>query len=230
MPDEHTAPSQKLGKYEIRREGHRATVRVDAYPDRVFAARVRTVAAVAQQADWFSSDVKLYTTTVLITESVAGLKPDMNAEVTIHVQSAGEHVLTEHSAQTGVTGLECEHRLDENVQRPGGNGTKGEAFHGDPADVAGLGPTGEPDTSRQWQSEFDGQLRVDRGGGGTSVEQKRIGTHTVHADRDDDEGAMHGLEVNGVVGGLGDADEAKQEECQKDGRSKRERVRAGLTW
>ncbi|QEL14104.1 efflux RND transporter periplasmic adaptor subunit [Limnoglobus roseus] len=80
-------------EYEIRREGHRATVRVDAYPDRVFAGRVRTVAAVAAQADWFSSDVKLYTTTVLITESVAGLKPDMNAEVTIHIDDATEPVL-----------------------------------------------------------------------------------------------------------------------------------------
>lgn len=79
-------------EYEIRREGHRATIRVDAYPDRVFAGRVRTVAAVAAQADWFSSDVKLYTTTVLITESVAGLKPDMNAEVTIHIDDATEPV------------------------------------------------------------------------------------------------------------------------------------------
>jgi multidrug efflux pump subunit AcrA (membrane-fusion protein) len=80
-------------EYEIRREGHRATVRVDAFPDRVFAARVRTVAAVAQQADWFSSDVKLYPTQVLITESVVGLKPDMNAEVTIHIDDAIEPVL-----------------------------------------------------------------------------------------------------------------------------------------
>ncbi len=80
-------------EYEIRREGHRATVRVDAYPDRVFAGRVRTVAAVAAQADWFSSDVKLYATQVLITESVVGLKPDMNAEVTIHIDDATEPVL-----------------------------------------------------------------------------------------------------------------------------------------
>ncbi|MBX3398290.1 MAG: hypothetical protein KF873_06080 [Gemmataceae bacterium] len=80
-------------EYEIRREGHRASVRVDAFPDKVFAARVRTVAAVAQQADWFSSDVKLYPTQVLITESVTGLKPDMNAEVTIHIDDATEPVL-----------------------------------------------------------------------------------------------------------------------------------------
>ena len=80
-------------EYEIRREGHRASVRVDAFPDKVFAARVRTVAAVAQQADWFSSDVKLYPTQVLITESVTGLKPDMNAEVTIHIDDAIEPVL-----------------------------------------------------------------------------------------------------------------------------------------
>jgi HlyD family secretion protein len=83
----------KHKEYEIRREGHRASVRVDAFPDKVFAARVRTVAAVAQQADWFSSDVKLYPTQVLITESVTGLKPDMNAEVTIHIDDATEPVL-----------------------------------------------------------------------------------------------------------------------------------------
>lgn len=80
-------------EYEIRREGHRASVRVDAFPDKVFAARVRTIAAVAQQADWFSSDVKLYPTQVLITESVVGLRPDMNAEVTIHIDDAIEPVL-----------------------------------------------------------------------------------------------------------------------------------------
>ncbi len=79
--------------YEIRQEGHRATVRVDAFPERAFAARVRTVAAVAQQSDWFSSDVKLYPAQVLITESVQGLKPDMNAEVTIHIDDATEPVL-----------------------------------------------------------------------------------------------------------------------------------------
>ncbi len=80
-------------EYEIRREGHRASVRVDAFPDKVFSARVKSVAAVAQQADWFSSDVKLYPTQVLITESVTGLKPDMNAEVTIHIDDATEPVL-----------------------------------------------------------------------------------------------------------------------------------------
>jgi HlyD family secretion protein len=89
-------------EYEIRREGHRASVRVDAFPDRVFAARVKSVAAVAQQADWFSSDVKLYPSQVLITDKITVyrdgqevpiLKPDMNAEVTIHIDDATEPVL-----------------------------------------------------------------------------------------------------------------------------------------
>lgn len=89
-------------EYVIQSEGHRASVRVDAHPDRVFTARVKTVAAVAQQADWFSSDVKLYPTSVLITDKVTVyrdgkevplLKPDMNAEVTIHIDDAIEPVL-----------------------------------------------------------------------------------------------------------------------------------------
>ncbi len=80
-------------EYRIARQGQRATVRVDAFPDRVFSGRVRQVAAVASQADWFSSDVKVYQTLVIIEESVEGLKPDMNAEVTIHIEDATEPVL-----------------------------------------------------------------------------------------------------------------------------------------
>ena len=80
-------------EYRIASQGQRATVRVDAYPDRVFSGRVRSVAAVASQADFFSSDVKVYQTLVLIEESVEGLKPDMNSEVTIHVEDATESVL-----------------------------------------------------------------------------------------------------------------------------------------
>jgi multidrug efflux pump subunit AcrA (membrane-fusion protein) len=58
---------------------------VDAFPDRVFAGRVRVVAGVASQTDSWVSDVKVYQTLVQIEEAVPGLKPDMTAEVTIHI-------------------------------------------------------------------------------------------------------------------------------------------------
>ncbi|HEY1376027.1 MAG TPA: hypothetical protein VGF55_04505, partial [Gemmataceae bacterium] len=75
-------------------DGMKATVRVDAFPDRTLQGHVKTVATVASQQDWMSADVKVYQTMIAIDESLEGLKPGMSAEVTIHVQSAGEHVLT----------------------------------------------------------------------------------------------------------------------------------------
>lgn len=81
-------------EYYIASRGMPATVRVDAITDRVFTGRVRSVAAVASQNDWMSSaDVKVYQTFVLLEETVDGLKPGMNAEVTIHVDDSTEPVL-----------------------------------------------------------------------------------------------------------------------------------------
>jgi HlyD family secretion protein len=82
-------------EYRVALEGQPATVRVDAFPERVFKGRVRSRAAVAAQADWSSSDVKLFPTVVSIDDTdVTGLMPDMSAEVTIHVDAAPEKVLT----------------------------------------------------------------------------------------------------------------------------------------
>jgi HlyD family secretion protein len=75
-------------------DGMRATVRVDAFPERPLTGHVKTVGTVASQQDWMSADVKVYQTMISIEESLEGLKPGMSAEVTIHVESAGEHVLT----------------------------------------------------------------------------------------------------------------------------------------
>jgi len=75
-------------------DGMKATVRVDAFPDRTLTGHVKTVGTVASQQDWMSADVKVYQTMISIDESLEGLKPGMSAEVTIHVESAGEHVLT----------------------------------------------------------------------------------------------------------------------------------------
>jgi multidrug efflux pump subunit AcrA (membrane-fusion protein) len=79
--------------YEAGR-GMPATVRVDAFPERVFRGHVRTVATVASATDWMASDVKVYSTIVSIDdESVPGMKPGMSAEVTIHVNKTLENVL-----------------------------------------------------------------------------------------------------------------------------------------
>jgi hypothetical protein len=69
-------------------------VRIDSFPDRVFGAHVETVATVASQQDFFSADVKVYTTKVAIDETVEGVKPGMTAEVTVTIADALEHVLT----------------------------------------------------------------------------------------------------------------------------------------
>jgi multidrug efflux pump subunit AcrA (membrane-fusion protein) len=79
--------------YEAGR-GMPATVRVDAFPERVFRGHVRTVATVASATDWMASDVKVYSTIVSIDdESVPGMKPGMSAEVTTHVNKTLENVL-----------------------------------------------------------------------------------------------------------------------------------------
>src|SRR5205823_4980003 len=50
--------------------GQSASIRVDAFPDRLLRGHVKSVATVAAQADWMSSDVKVYTTVVSIDEPV----------------------------------------------------------------------------------------------------------------------------------------------------------------
>ncbi len=80
-------------EYVLASPGQKARVRIDAFPDRVLTAHVRTVAAVASQNDWMSADVKVYQTLVTVDESVDGLKPDMSAEVTIEVDPPQEPVL-----------------------------------------------------------------------------------------------------------------------------------------
>ncbi len=82
-------------EYYIARPGQTAIIRVDAFPGRVFNGRVRSVAAVAAQADWSSSDVKLFPTLISIEDTdVTGLKPDYSAEVTIQVDPGETKVLT----------------------------------------------------------------------------------------------------------------------------------------
>ena len=75
-------------------QGQDAWIRVDAFPQRRLKGHVRSVASVAAQADYFSSDVKVYQTIVTIDdEEKFNLKPDMSAEVTIEVDPPNHPVL-----------------------------------------------------------------------------------------------------------------------------------------
>ena len=79
-------------EYYTARKGQPASVRVDAMPDVILPGRVRSVAAIASQANWYS-DVKQYDAQILIERTVPGLKPDGTAEVSIHVDGVND-VLT----------------------------------------------------------------------------------------------------------------------------------------
>ncbi len=80
--------------FETLYEGQKAFIRVDSQAGKIFKGRVKSVATVASQADWSSSDVKVYKTMVTIDETVINLKPGMSAEVTILAEESTEPVLT----------------------------------------------------------------------------------------------------------------------------------------
>jgi HlyD family secretion protein len=95
----------KSFEYKKVRDGQRATIKVDAMPGVVFVGHVRTVAAVASQADWMSSEAKNYQTYVMIEGELLPdgqvvplegerLRPDSSAEVTISVDATKASVLT----------------------------------------------------------------------------------------------------------------------------------------
>ena len=76
-------------------KGQEARIRIAAVPGRIFTGRVRTVASVASQADFLSSDVKVYQTMVSIDDLEEGgrIKPGMSADVTILADETQEPVL-----------------------------------------------------------------------------------------------------------------------------------------
>lgn len=79
---------------ELVRSGQRASIRIDAVPGKTLPGHVKSIATVASQQDWMSTDVKVYQTLVSIDQSLDGLKPGMSAEVTIHIEDSGSPVLT----------------------------------------------------------------------------------------------------------------------------------------
>ena len=70
-----------------------AQVRVDAFKAKTLSGHVRSVDTVASSQDFFASDVKFYKTMVTIDEPMEGLKPGMNAEVTITADQTPDEVL-----------------------------------------------------------------------------------------------------------------------------------------
>lgn len=123
-------------EYEKVSDGQRATIRLDSVPTKQFVGHVRTVAAVASQADMFMSDVKLYQTLVRIDGELGPdgrvtplrqviardgelLKPDMTAEVTISVDASKAPVLTA-PIQAIIGGTEMGGTRDVFVRTAGG--------------------------------------------------------------------------------------------------------------
>lgn len=68
------------------RIGQSASVRIDAFPDRVFAGKVKNVAKVPSQQKWLTANVKVYPVEVELTEHPPGLKPEMSGEVRIDTE------------------------------------------------------------------------------------------------------------------------------------------------
>ena len=73
--------------------GMKARIRVDAFSETELAGTVLDVAPLPDPTSFFSSDVKVYTTRVKIDNPLTGLRPGMNAEVTILVDRK-ENVLS----------------------------------------------------------------------------------------------------------------------------------------
>ncbi len=67
------------------RPGLEATIRLDAFPDRIYRGTVESVAVLPDPGNWLSSDTKVYETIVTIDQEVEQLKPGMTAVVEIHM-------------------------------------------------------------------------------------------------------------------------------------------------
>jgi HlyD family secretion protein len=93
-------------EYRKVKDGQRTTIKLNSLADKQFIGYVRSIAAVASQADWSQSDVKMYQTFIRIDGELAPdgqtvipiegelLKPDMTAVVVISVDATQGPVLT----------------------------------------------------------------------------------------------------------------------------------------
>ena len=64
----------------------KAVIRVDAFSDRSYHGKVKSVAVLPDQGGWLASDTKVYKTIVTIDEEVTQLKPGMTAVVEIDIE------------------------------------------------------------------------------------------------------------------------------------------------
>lgn len=67
------------------KKGLTATIRLDAFPDRIYRGVIESVAVLPDPGGWLASDTKVYPTTVTVDEEVANLKPGMTTVVEMHI-------------------------------------------------------------------------------------------------------------------------------------------------
>jgi multidrug resistance efflux pump len=97
IPDlKHMLVNTKVHEAMVSRvhKGQPAVIRADSFPDRPLRGQVDSVATISSQQDFMSADVKVYATKIAIEDPMEGLKPGMNAAVTITVADVLDHVLT----------------------------------------------------------------------------------------------------------------------------------------
>jgi len=86
IPDiEHMRVNAKVHESMIDKieKGQSAKIRVDAFPNDRLTGAVDTVATMADQSSFFSSDIRVYTTMIEVNSGLPGLRPGMSAEVEI---------------------------------------------------------------------------------------------------------------------------------------------------
>src|SRR5579884_3583829 len=96
IPDlKHMLVSTRVHEAIVARvhEDQKAKILVDSFSDHPLHGHIDSVANTSSQLDWLSSDVRYYTTKVAIDDPIPGLKPGMNAKVTIYIHDTLEHVL-----------------------------------------------------------------------------------------------------------------------------------------
>jgi multidrug resistance efflux pump len=84
------------------RAGQKATVRVDAFPGKVETGKVTDVATVADQASFFSKDIKVYQVVIAIDGDNKTMKPGMSATVEV---TLGEKADCIRIPATGIVSL-----------------------------------------------------------------------------------------------------------------------------
>ncbi|MEO1618181.1 MAG: efflux RND transporter periplasmic adaptor subunit [Planctomycetota bacterium] len=73
--------------------GMKASITVDAFPDKEFVGTVESIAVLPEQNGWLGSNTKVYSTIVTIDDEVQQLKPGMTAVTEIMVDEADDAVV-----------------------------------------------------------------------------------------------------------------------------------------